>query len=82
MNFQIELNEKVYEIDVTAYGQYEDDIQLEVDSVIDEDGEEVTDDDLIETLVEIVSDRHADTIHESWYENKVGEAESYFEGDR
>lgn len=82
MNCIVTLKDKTYELEITPYGRYDDDIQLDVNSVIDEDGEEVVDESLIDTLIDHVYDRYSDTIYEEWYDNKVGEAEAYFEGDR
>jgi hypothetical protein len=64
------------QIEISVYGRYEDDIQIDEAYYTDSE-EEVSD----ETLDYIYS-QYADAMYEEWYDNKVGEAEYYYEGDR
>ena len=64
------------EIEISIYGLYEDDIQIDEAAYFDSE-EEVSDE-----TIEYILDTYADAIYAEWHDNKVGEAESYYGGDR
>ncbi len=65
------------EIEITSiYGQYDDDIQIDACNYVDSDNE-VSDED-----IEYIYENYQDSLYETWHENKVSQAEAYYEGDR
>jgi len=64
------------EIEIHVYGNHSDDIQIDEAFYLDSN-DDVTDED-----IEYIMDYYADDIYLQWYENKCGQAEAYYEGDR
>ena len=64
------------EIEISVYGQYEDDIQIDQADYVH------SDDEVPESTIDYILDTYASEIYQEWYENKVGEADYYHEGDR
>ena len=64
------------ECEISVYGRFDDDIQID-SAVYTDDGTDVPDD-----QVEFLYDHYASEIYEHWFENQIGAAESYYEGDR
>lgn len=64
------------EIQISVSGRYEDDIQIDEAYYVDSE-EEVLDD-----VIDYIQSQYADEIYQEWYENKCGEAEYLYEGDR
>lgn len=69
-------DKKGNEIEISIGGAYEDDIQIEEAAYFD------SDDEVSDETIDYILDTYADEIYTEWYENKAGEAESYYEGDR
>lgn len=56
------------ELEITVYGKYDDDIQID-DAVYLDNDEEVSDED-----IEYITKHYADEIYQEWIENKSSEA--------
>ena len=64
------------ELIVSVSGKYQDDIQIDSLEYRDSD-EEVS-----EEVYDYVMDNYGDVLYELWYQDKICEAESRYEGDR
>ena len=65
------------EIEISVYGQYEDDIEITDAAYCDNLDEEVPD-----SVIDYIMDKYASEIYNEWFENQCGAAEYYYEGDR
>jgi hypothetical protein len=74
--FMLVKDEKGREIEISVYEKYEDDIQIDDANYID------SDDEVSEDTLDYIYSQYADAMYEVWYDNKIGEAEYYYEGDR
>lgn len=62
---------------ISVYGKYEDDIQIDEAFYDDEVGGDVPDEE-----IDFIFDNYSDAIYDDWFENQVGAAEAWGEGDR
>jgi hypothetical protein len=63
-------------VEISVYGSCDDDIQID-SAVYVSTGLDVDD-----TEIDFIQDTYASEIYDYWFENQVGAAESYCEGDR
>lgn len=62
------------ELEVTLYGKYEDDIQIDEIYYTDSD-EEVSD-----SVIEYIYDKYSDKMYEEWFMDRCSDGESFYEG--
>ena len=64
------------EVDVQVKGESSDDVSI-AHAVYTDTQEQVEDDD-----VYVIEQRYSDELYNEWFDNQVGRAEAFFEGDR
>lgn len=64
------------EIEITVYGRYGDDIEIDEAYYTD------TDEEVGEDVIEYIYENYADEMYEEWVDHMVGIAESRYEGER
>lgn len=61
------------EIYISVYGKYEDDIQIDEAYYVD------TEEDVPDDVIAYIYENYASEMYDQWYENKVCEAEYYYD---
>jgi hypothetical protein len=62
------------EVEIEIYGRYEDDIEITEAQYVDESLGEVSDE-----TIDYILDTYSSEIYDEWFENKVCEAEYYYD---